>query len=451
MIELSVDISRVVPFLSGVGLTGIREEILLAYDGLMSRKGAGREFLGWLDLPSDFPDDLLSRIQQDAERIRSRSEILVVVGIGGSYLGSRAVMEALGNPFKMLQMKGKPGNPFVLFAGQNLSGSYHKFLLELLDMYSYSVVVISKSGTTTEPAVAFRLLKDHLEKKTGKQDARQRIIAVTDSSQGALKKMADDEGYSTYVIPDDVGGRYSVLTPAGLLPVAAAGYRIEGILQGASRMEDHLKRTTMPEENPAMLYAAARNLLYRQGKRIEILVSYEPGMSCFVEWWKQLYGESEGKQHKGIFPAGAGFTTDLHSLGQFIQEGSRILFETVLSFGEPSSGGLKVPADAGNLDGLNFLSGRTLDGINRMAELGTLLAHVDGRVPNIRIRMPSLTEEAIGEMIYFFEFACALSGYTLGINPFDQPGVEAYKKNMFALLGKPGYEKESEEIRKQLD
>jgi glucose-6-phosphate isomerase len=263
--------------------------------------------------------------------------------------------------------------------------------------------------------------------------------------------MADDEGFSTYVIPDDVGGRYSVLTPAGLLPVAAAGYRIEGILQGASRMEDHLKRTTMPEENPAMLYAAARNLLYRQGKRIEILVSYEPGMSCFVEWWKQLYGESEGKQHKGIFPAGAGFTTDLHSLGQFIQEGSRILFETVLSFGEPSSGGLKVPADAGNLDGLNFLSGRTLDGINRMAELGTLLAHVDGRVPNIRIRMPSLTEEAIGEMIYFFEFACALSGYTLGINPFDQPGVEAYKKNMFALLGKPGYEKESEEIRKQLD
>ncbi|MEI6900137.1 MAG: glucose-6-phosphate isomerase, partial [Bacteroidota bacterium] len=331
-----------------------------------------------------------------------------------------------------------------------LGEDYHLSLKNLLDKVDYSVIVISKSGTTTEPAVAFRIIREHLEKKYGKKEAADRIIAITDASKGALKSMADKEKYKTYVIPDNVGGRFSVLTPVGLLPVAAAGFDIKALVEGALQMKKHLFSSVSPEENPAITYAAARNALYRKGKLIEVMVNYDPRLSFFTEWWKQLYGESEGKNKKGIFPAGVSFTTDLHSLGQFIQEGNRIMFETVISV-EGQDGVLKVPSDKKDLDGLNFLTGKRLSEINYNAEMGTLLAHTDGGTPNIRITVPKINANIMGQLIYFFEFACGLSAYTLGVNPFDQPGVEAYKKNMFALLGKPGYEKQGEELRKRLE
>jgi glucose-6-phosphate isomerase len=371
----------------------------------------------------------------------------VVIGIGGSYLGARAVIDALNHPFHSLLPNRK--HPVILYAGENLDEDYHQGLLEVLDHYDYSVAVISKSGTTTEPAVAFRLVKSHLIKKYGPKGAAGRIIAVTDAKRGALKKMADQEGYSTYVIPDDVGGRFSVLTPVGLLPIAVAGFDIVKLVNGAGKMMETCLSSPDFEKNPAMRYAAIRNALYRSGKAIEILVNYLPNLYYMTEWWKQLYGESEGKEHKGIFPAGAGFTTDLHSMGQYIQDGARILFETVLSV-ESSWTELRVPELPEDPDGLNFLAGKKLSEINHMAELGTLLAHVDGGVPNIRIILQKLDEEILGQLIYFFEFACALSGYLLGVNPFDQPGVEAYKKNMFALTGKPGFEKEGEDLRRRL-
>ena len=397
--------------------------------------------------PSSIQPDLISRIQQDAEDICVSSKIIVVIGIGGSYLGTRAIVDALSNPFvAYLPNREKP---LLVYAGENLSEDYHFSLLKMLDKVDYSVIVISKSGTTTEPAVAFRLIREHLQKKYGHDKVAEHIIAVTDSVKGALKAMADQENYKTYIIPDDVGGRYSVLTPVGLLPIAVAGFNIKKLLDGAKEMKESLINSTDSAQNPAIAYAAIRNTLYRNGNVTEIMVNYEPRLFYFTEWWKQLYGESEGKDNKGIFPAGVSFTTDLHSMGQYIQEGMRNLFETVISVENPDSK-LAVPYDERNLDGLNFIAGKRLSDINKNAEQGTLLAHVDGGVPNIRITVPSIDENTLGQLIYFFEFACALSGYSLGVNPFDQPGVEAYKKNMFALLGKPGYEKLGAELRKRL-
>ncbi len=447
MSHLKLDVSKLKPFIGETCLPRFQEQIKSCHELLVNRTGKGNDFLGWIDLPAQIDQALIDRIQSDAVKIRNMAEVFVVIGIGGSYLGSRAVIEALGNPFE--DLKKDSAAPYVIFAGENLSEDYHSHLLELLDRKEYAVAVISKSGTTTEPAVAFRIIRQHIEAKYGKEGARQRIFAITDASRGALKQLADSEGYSSYVIPDDVGGRYSVLTPVGLLPIAVAGFDIGALVEGAVVMRDIALESDNCEENPCALYAAVRNILYRNGKFIEILVAYEPNMLYVIEWWKQLYGESEGKENKGIFPAGVTFTSDLHSMGQYIQEGMRVLFETVISIETPSKT-LVVPDDPENLDGLNFLSGKRFSEVNRMAELGTMLAHVDGGVPNIRIILPALNEHFLGQLIYFFEFSCALSGYALGINPFDQPGVEAYKKNMFALLGKPGFEKETEELRRRI-
>jgi glucose-6-phosphate isomerase len=447
MTELKIDISRLKTFIDDQAWPGMKEELNNCFNQLAGHSGKGNDFLGWLDLPVQLEAAFLSRIQADAEKIRKMAEIFVVIGIGGSYLGSKAVIEALGNPFE--DLKGGSGYPYVVFAGENLSESYHAHLLELLDKREYAVAVISKSGTTTEPAIAFRLIRQHIEKKYGKAGARERIFAITDSSRGALKKLADAEGYASYVIPDDVGGRYSVLTPVGLLPIAVAGFDINALVNGAVTMRETAMKSSDFDHNPCVQYAAARNLLLRSGKFVEILVAFEPNLLYVIEWWKQLYGESEGKEQKGIFPAGVTFTSDLHSMGQYIQEGMRTLFETVISVGEPATH-LVVPNDPENLDGLNFLSGKRLSEVNRQAELGTMLAHVDGGVPNIRLTIPAINEYYLGQLIYFFEFACALSGYALGVNPFDQPGVEAYKKNMFALLGKPGFEKETAELLKRM-
>jgi len=428
-------------------LPRFQEEIYYCHQTLMQRNGRGSDFSGWIDLPVTIDASVINRILDDAVQIRKIAEIFVVIGIGGSYLGARAVIEALSDPF--IQLKGKPGYPLVVFAGTNLSEDYHTQLLRLLDSKDYTVAVISKSGTTTEPAVVFRLIKQHLEKKYGKENARRRIFAITDASRGALKTMADNENYTSYIIPDDIGGRYSVLTPVGLLPVAVAGFNIRELITGAALMRETAIATGDCQLNPCAMYSAVRNILYRNGKCIEVLVSYEPTLQYFIEWWKQLYGESEGKEGKGIFPAGVTYTADLHSMGQYLQEGMRTLFETVISVGSPANT-LQIPIDPQNLDGLNFLSGKRMSEVNRMAELGTLLAHFDGGVPNIRINIPAINENSLGQLIYFFEFSCALSGYAMGINPFDQPGVEAYKKNMFALLGKPGFEQETEELRKRI-
>ncbi len=445
---LKLDISKAISFLAPGVLDSFEKHAEDQHPLLLSGKGKGNDFLGWVRLPSGISKEFLNQIKEDAARLSKSSQLLVVIGIGGSYLGARAVIEALNHPFDMLLKNRK--NPVIIYAGENLGEDYHAGLMEILDQYDYSIAVISKSGTTTEPAVAFRMLKIHIEKKYGRAEAAKRIIAITDASRGALKVMATEEGYSTYIIPDDVGGRYSVLTPVGLIPIAVAGFDIDKLVQGAREMEAFCKTHTTADKNPAIFYAAVRNALYKQGKVVELLVNYQPNLFYITEWWKQLYGESEGKENKGIFPAGAGFTTDLHSLGQYIQDGSRMLFETTLSVENPGHE-LRVPADPKNLDGLNFLAGKRISEINRMAELGTLLAHIDGGVPNIRISIPAVNEETLGQLMYFFEFACALSGYSLGVNPFDQPGVEAYKKNMFALLNKPGFEKEGEVLRKKLE
>lgn len=412
------------------------------------RSGAGSEFLGWLDLPHNPDPALLEELARDATRIRTASDLLVVIGIGGSYLGARAVIEALSDPFSSLSTRKKITQ--VVFAGQNLSEDYHARLMTLLEEKDYSVAVISKSGTTTEPAVAFRLIRRHIENKYGREEARNRVYAITDRSRGALRKLADAEGYKTYVIPDDVGGRFSVLTPVGLLPIAAAGYDIRELLTGAADMRNYLLNTGDVMDNPALLYAATRNLLYRSGKTTEIMVTYEPALVFLTEWWKQLYGESEGKQGKGIFPAGVNFTTDLHSMGQYIQDGLRNIFETVISV-DSTFNQCVIPNEPDDSDGLNFIAGKRLSLVNRQAELGTMLAHTDGGVPNIMITLPAISEQSLGGLIYFFEYACAVSGYMLGVNPFDQPGVEAYKKNMFALLGKPGFEKETHALRNRLE
>ncbi|NCA84887.1 MAG: glucose-6-phosphate isomerase [Clostridia bacterium] len=436
--------------IDGAALATMQAEITTAHRKLLAKTGKGNDFLGWMDLPKQIDEKLLQRIEATATHHSEISELLLVVGIGGSYLGARAVIEALKNNFDMLLTREERHKPVVLYVGQNLSGDYLSELLRLLDRYDYSINIISKSGTTTEPAVAFRILKEHLENKYGTDQARKRIVATTDKERGALKQMADEQGYPTYVVPDDVGGRYSVLTPVGLLPIAVAGFNIRELVKGAVDMRSHLIAGDSVIDNPAAKYAAARNLLYRQGKKVEIMVNYQPKLYYFTEWWKQLYGESEGKEGKGIFPAGVVNTTDLHSMGQYIQEGERLLFETVLSV-EAFNNNLKVPSDEQNLDQLNFLADKNVDTINQTAQTATMLAHLDGGVPNLTITIPKINEYYLGQLIYFYEFACALSGYLLGVNPFDQPGVEAYKVNMFALLGKPGYEKQTAALRERLE
>jgi len=426
-------VNNILKFVSPEEILAWEPEVLKADDMLLNKSGKGSDFLGWVNLPSEISKDEIKEISRTAESLRKKSNIIVVVGIGGSYLGAKAVIDALSDDFQFLSKKKK--NPVILYAGQNISEDYLSNLLAVLDKKDYSVIVISKSGTTTEPAVAFRILKNHIEKKYGKKNAAKRIVAVTDREKGALKKLSESEGYKTFVIPDDVGGRFSVLTPVGLLPIAAAGFKIKNIVRGARDMMDFLGMEKSISGNPAFLYAAARNTLYRKGKSIEILANYIPSLSNFTEWWKQLYGESEGKNGKGIFPAGVNFTTDLHSMGQLIQDGARNVFETVL-WVENSNKKLKVPKDKENLDDLNYIAEKRLTEVNHKAMIGTLMAHVQGGVPNISLSVAKLNEYYLGQLIYFFERACGISGYLLGVNPFDQPGVEAYKKNMFALLGK---------------
>ncbi|MBO4574572.1 MAG: glucose-6-phosphate isomerase [Bacteroidales bacterium] len=442
MTDIKVDLRQVKGFLTDNQLDTYNKKVADTFKTIYSRTGAGNDFLGWVNLPSSITPDFIKDVKAKADELRKKSEVFVVVGIGGSYLGARAVIEALSNHFASMVAS---GNPTIVYAGHNMSEDYMHDLLKLLDEKEYSMTVISKSGTTTEPAVAFRILKNHIEKKYGKAEARTRIVAITDKAKGALKVLSDSEGYKTYVVPDDVGGRYSVLTPVGLLPIAVAGIDIEQLVAGARLMEKYCL-DNQNENNETAKYAVARQALHHNGKATEILVNYEPRLCYFSEWWKQLYGESEGKDGKGIFPASVTFTTDLHSMGQYIQEGVRNLMETVISVENPNSE-MRIPSDDANLDQMNYIAGRRLNEVNQTAEKATILAHVDGGVPNIRIAVPAINANVLGQLIYFFEIGCALSGYMLEVNPFNQPGVEAYKKNMFALLGKPGYE----ELRSKLE
>ena len=414
---------------------------------LENGSGLGNDFLGWLHLPSSITAEHLADLKGAAQVLRENCEVVVVAGIGGSYLGARAVIEALSNSFQWL--KKEQNGPIIVFAGHNIGEDYLYELTDYLKDKKFGVINISKSGTTTETALAFRLLKKQCEDQMGKEMAKKCIVAVTDAKKGAARVTADKEGYKTFIIPDNVGGRFSVLTPVGLLPIAVAGFDIEKLVAGACDMEKVCGSETPFEENPAAIYAAVRNELYKQGKKIDILVNYNPKLHYMNEWWKQLYGESEGKDGKGIYPSAVDFSTDLHSMGQWIQEGERTIFETVISVENPDNE-LRVPSDEENLDGLNFLAGKRVDEVNKMAELGTQLAHVDGGVPNMRLIVPQLSEYYLGQVIYFFEKACGISGYLLEVNPFNQPGVEAYKKNMFALLNKPGYEEESKAIQARL-
>ena len=447
MEKINLVIEKALGTVSRETVFGLQEKAANGMEQLHQGTGLGNDFLGWLNLPSEISDADLTEIETAARNLQSRCEIVVVIGIGGSYLGAKAVIEAMSNSFEHLRKQHNA--PIVLFAGQNIGEDYLYELQNLLADKQFGIVVISKSGTTTEPAIAFRLLKEQLEKQVGKEEAGHRIIAVTDAAKGALRKLADTEGYKTFVIADNVGGRFSVLTPVGLLPIAIAGFDIRALVAGACDMQKACGADVPFEQNPAMLYAATRNALYQAGKKTEILVNFNPKLHYFAEWWKQLYGESEGKDHLGIFPAAVDFTTDLHSMGQWIQEGERTIFETVLSVKEMQYK-VTIPADTDNLDGLNYLAGKRVDEVNKMAELGTQIAHVDGGVPNLKIEIPALTERYLGQLIYFFEKACGISGYILGVNPFNQPGVEAYKRNMFALLNKPGYEAESKAIRERL-
>jgi glucose-6-phosphate isomerase len=444
---MNISIKNTSSFISNEEVNAFQKKINDAHSALLNKSGKGNDFLGWVNLPSEIDSGLLDSIQQVASSIRKKAEIFVVIGIGGSYLGARAIIDALNHHFAAL--KSGSENPFIIYAGQNISEDYLVDLLEILDQKDYAISVISKSGTTTEPAIAFRVLKNHIENKYGIEEARTRIIAITDKSRGALKQLANEKGYKTYVVPDDVGGRYSVLTPVGLLPIAVAGFDIKQFVQGAVDMQKKNEESANIDINPMSKYAAVRNALYQKGKKIEIMVNYEPNLFYLTEWWKQLYGESEGKEGKGIFPAGVNFTTDLHSMGQYIQDGQRNLFETVLTVNK-SQKRIEIPSDNTDLDGLNYLAGRRLTEVNKMAELGTTLAHIDGGVPNINISITEVNEYHLGQLVYFYEMACGLSGYVLDVNPFDQPGVEAYKKNMFALLGKPGFEEETKKMQKYL-
>jgi glucose-6-phosphate isomerase len=447
MNSIKIDISKVYSFVSRETIDSLKSNAENANLALHEKSGKGNDFLGWVNLPSTISEEHLSDIESTAKKIKSQIDLVVVIGIGGSYLGAKAVTEALADNFAYLKEGSE--NPHVIFAGQNIGEDYLSELLQLLDNKKYAIVVISKSGTTTEPALAFRILRDHLEKKVGVSKAKELIVAVTDKERGALRTFAVQKGYKTYVIPDDVGGRYSVLTPVGIVPLAIAGVDIRALVKGAADMAKLCDKSVPFAENPAVLYAATRYSLYKKGKKIEILANYENKLHFLSEWWKQLFGESEGKEGVGVYPASVDLTTDLHSMGQYIQEGERIIYETVLSI-QKVKNKLTVPSDHEDLDQLNFLAGKNIDFVNKMAELGTMLAHVDGGVPNIRIIIPEINAYYLGQLIYFFEKACGIGGYLLGINPFDQPGVEAYKKNMFALLEKPGFEEASKKIKQRL-
>jgi glucose-6-phosphate isomerase len=446
--QLRFDYSKALDFVGQHEVDYLKEPVRVAHQQLHKGTGAGSDYLGWIDLPVNHDKEEFARIAQAASKIRSDSDVLVVIGIGGSYLGARAAIEMLSHTFYNLLSKEQRGAPTVVFAGNNISSTYMAHLLQLLEGKDFSLNVISKSGTTTEPAVAFRILKETLEAKYGKEAAKSRIYATTDKARGALKKLATEEGYESFVIPDDVGGRYSVLTAVGLLPIAVAGINIDEMMQGAADASKEYANDDLAS-NASYQYAAVRNALYRKGKTTEILVNYEPTLHYFSEWWKQLYGESEGKDNKGIYPAAVDFSTDLHSMGQFIQEGTRNIFETVIQVGKPKEE-ITIERDPADLDGLNFLAGQTMDFVNKKAFQGTLLAHTDGGVPNLVVTIPEISPYWFGYIVYFFEKACGVSGYLLGVNPFDQPGVEAYKKNMFALLGKPGFEKEKAELESRL-
>ena len=449
MKSISLNITKAASFLAEGAVKAYEPKVKAAQEALENGTCEGNDFLGWLHLPSSITPEFLNEIQAVANTLREKCEVVVVAGIGGSYLGARAVIEGLGNSFAWLVNDKK--NPTILFAGNNIGEDYLYELTTFLKDKKFGVINISKSGTTTETALAFRLLKKQCENQRGKEEAKDVIVAVTDAKKGAARTCADKEGYKSFIIPDNVGGRFSVLTPVGLLPIAVAGFDVKQLVAGAADMEKACGKDVAFDENPAAIYAATRQALYTQaGKKIEIVCNFQPKLHYFAEWWKQLYGESEGKDQKGIFPAACDFTTDLHSMGQWIQEGERTIFETVISIEKPNHT-LLFPNDEENLDGLNFLVGKRVDDVNKMAELGTRLAHVDGGVPNMRVSMPELNEYYLGQVIYFFEIACGISGNLLGVNPFNQPGVEAYKKNMFALLNKPGYEAESKAIKERLE
>lgn len=443
MKTISINYKDVLQTISQDEINGLNASATKALETLYNGSGEGNDFLGWLDLPTRTTEDLINDIQLTAENLRSQCDVIVAIGIGGSYLGAKAVIEALSDSFAAQ----RGTTPQVLFAGQNIGEDYLYELQDYLADKKFGIIVISKSGTTTEPAIAFRLLKAQLEQQVGKAEAAKRIVAITDAKRGALRQLATEEGYKTFVIDDNVGGRFSVLSPVGLLPIAAAGFDIKALLEGARQMQE--ATATPSGDNIALTYAKTRNALYRNGKKIEILVNYNPKLHFLAEWWKQLYGESEGKDHKGIFPASVDNSTDLHSMGQWIQDGERTIFETVISV-EAQQHSVIIPADDANLDGLNYIANRRVDEVNKMAELGTRIAHVDGGVPNLRITIPELKEIYLGQLIYFFEIACGISGYILEVNPFNQPGVEDYKRNMFALLEKPGYEQQTKEIKAKL-
>ncbi len=448
MKEIRFDYGKALGFVSKDEVKAMAPYIKVAHDTVENKSGAGNDFLGWVDLPVNYDKDEFARIKKAAEKIRNDSDALIVIGIGGSYLGARAAIEMLSHSFYNSVSKDMRKGPQIFYAGNSISSTYLADLIEAVDGLDFSVNVISKSGTTTEPAIAFRVFKEILEKKYGKEGAKSRIYATTDKARGALKTLADAEGYETFVVPDDVGGRFSVLTAVGLLPIAAAGIDIDAMMQGAA---DGRKLYSNPDldENPCYQYAAVRNCLLRKGKNIEMMINFEPSLHYFAEWWKQLYGESEGKDQKGIFPAAADFSTDLHSMGQYIQDGQRMLFETAILVDSPRKD-VVIKANDDNLDGLNFLAEKSLDFVNLKASQGTALAHTDGGVPNLMVYVPELDAYNFGKLVYFFEKACAISGYVLGVNPFNQPGVEAYKKNMFALLGKPGYSDMQAELEKRL-
>ena len=446
--QITFDYSKASPFISASEIEKIKKQTLYAKEELISKSGAGNDFLGWIDLPVNYDKEEFSRIKAAAKKIQQDSEVLLVIGIGGSYLGARAAIEFLGHSFFNMVDKKIRKAPEIYYVGNSISSTYIKHLIDVIGDRDFSINMISKSGTTTEPAIAFRVFKEILEKKYGKEGASKRIYATTDKARGALKHVADEEGYETFVVPDDVGGRFSVLTAVGLLPIAASGTDIDELMEGAASARKRALEDDF-ERNDSLKYAAIRNILLRKGKTVEILANYEPSLHYVSEWWKQLYGESEGKDQKGIFPASVDLTTDLHSMGQFIQDGSRIMFETVIEV-ETSREELVINEEPVDLDGLNYLAGKTVDFVNKSAMNGTILAHTDGQVPNLLIKIPEVSAFYLGELFYFFEFACGVSGYLNGVNPFDQPGVESYKKNMFALLGKPGYEAMREELLKRL-
>ena len=444
---INLNTGNLKPFIADHELDNIKSQTETAKTTLLSKQGAGSDFLGWLDLPINYDKEEFERIKKAADKIKNDSDVLIVIGIGGSYLGAKAAIEFLRHPFYNQLSKDKRKTPELHFAGHNISSDYINGLIDIIGDRDFSVNIISKSGTTTEPAVAFRIFKDLLEKKYGKENAAKRIYATTDKAKGALKNLANEEKYESFVVPDDVGGRFSVLTAVGLLPIAVSGADIDALIKGAADERNRCINNDF-NDNPSMQYAAIRNILLRQGKNVELLVNYDPSVHYVAEWWKQLFGESEGKDLKGLFPASVDFTTDLHSMGQFIQNGSRVMFETVISIGN-SNTAINLIEDEKNTDGLNYLTGKSLDFINSKAMQGTILAHTDGNVPNLVVELNDKTEYSLGSLFYMFEFACGVSGYMLGVNPFDQPGVEAYKQNMFALLGKPGFEDRAKELLKK--